>query len=204
MQAIWVRNGCPRKMRCITRQHLLFERRNEIRFNRFPISRSSLTFGECFGVSYDFAHNQFDSERKEKKIRATSQKSTFISRRGFCVDYSPLLIRLVGHVGLRHMRWRLRDVDLRRMHLVHCVMGMEHFLSVINFSGLDRLRRDFYTNFNFFSIHKLSLSQFLQNRDDMQMHIMHNPLHNMELKAVEIFFISIFDVVAQSQASLFN
>lgn len=53
----------------------------------------------------------------------------------FVPSYSPLLIRLVGHAGLRHMlRWRLRHVDLRRVHLMHCV-GMKHFLSIINCSG---------------------------------------------------------------------
>lgn len=83
---------------------------------------------ECFGFSYDFAHSQLEFRDEEKEIFATSRETgkryLFLSTKSWW-DCLPL-IRMAWHILLRYMlRWRLRDVDLRRMH---SVMRMNHFL----------------------------------------------------------------------------
>lgn len=134
---------------------------------------------------------------RKRKIRATSQKIYVYRSRGLLcglltagsVGWTCWAAAYVGVAAAR--RWSAMDASGALCD------GDGAFSFDYQLFRPWRTAKRFLNNFNFLSIHELSRSQLSQNRDDMQMHIMHNPLHNMELEVVEILFISIFYVVAQ-------
>lgn len=139
MQIIGSKIWCPKDPSKIASAESFFKE-NVIWFNRFPFSRTFLTYLMVTTVNvlifflYDFAHNQLgfeatnEGEKEEKKILQRHTSTVKIDSSlstSLLWDYSPLMVRLVGHVLRRHMlRWRLRHIDLRWMH---CVMRVNHF-----------------------------------------------------------------------------
>lgn len=110
---------------------------NEIWFNRFPLSRTFLTSIMVTDVDVNVLvfHMISRTISWAMRQRTKNEKNLATSHDGLQIDsslstsllwdYSPLMVRLVGHVLRRHMLWRrLRHIDLRWMH---CVVRVNHF-----------------------------------------------------------------------------
>lgn len=104
----------------------------------------------------------------------------YFHQQGGLSYYWPLLSRLSRDVLLHMLRWRLGNVDLRWMHMVLHVMN--HFLSVLNCSGFDKLGiEDGKANWRFISRtmwHNFFYRLFFSTkfRPDSQMHSMHRTI----------------------------